>query len=850
MTTQFPYASIVIPNYNGAEHLETCLASLHELRYPGGFETIIADNASTDGSVDLVKRRFPDVKVVELEANLGFAAACNRGARDAQGGIVAFLNNDMRVEPSWLTALVEPLLGDPDVVATSARILSWDGKAIDFVGGSVNFYGHGFQPRHGRPAAELGDDSNRPVLFACGGSMAARKDVFLASGAFDEDYFAFFEDIDLGWRFWVLGYRVLFVPSAVAYHKGHATGSKLPAHQIRVLYERNALATVIKNYDDANLARVLPVALLLAAERALVYGQVDRRGYRVWAKDLEKSESIERVGVSHVLAMAEVAEHAEALWAKRAIVQAHRRRADSEIFGLLEAPFETNCLDVAYMSTQKKLQEALGIEEMFARASTEPRVLIISNDTVNARMAGPGIRAWEMANVLAGGQSVTLAVPNDDPPPSEHFQVKSYRSKSGVGLRELAAEHDVLIVQGFVLHLFPFLAELDKVLIVDLYDPFTLENLHVFSHDPMDQRNAVHESHLDVLNAQLRAGDFFLCASEKQRDYWLGMLAANNRINPQLYDVDPTLRRLIDVVPFGMPSDPPRPTRRVLKGVYPGIAADDRVILWGGGIWEWFDPLTLIQALDRIRDTRPEVKLFFMGIKHPNPLVPDMAMTARAIALAKELGLDGKSVFFNEWVPYDERQNYLLESDIGVSLHFDHLETRYSFRTRVLDYIWAGLPVVCSRGDAVGELVETRGLGRVVDYQDVDELVEALLEILDDPKGRAARAERFRTAADELRWEQALAPLAHFCADPHRAPDRAALLASIDFGPVEQRYGRWSRTASSLLPPGPPPTPVWRLPLRAITYVRTGGMSRLWREARSYVRWRQLRAEDQRLRGE
>ncbi len=850
MTAPLPYASIVIPNFNGAEHLETCLASLQQLQYSGGFETIVADNASTDGSVELVRKRFPDVRVVTLEENLGFAAACNQGARDARGGIVAFLNNDMRVEPTWLAALVEPLLADPDVVATGARILSWDGKAIDFVGGSVNFYGHGFQPLHGRPADEMADGRNRPVLFACGGSMATRRDVFLASGAFDEDYFAFFEDIDLGWRLWVLGYRVLFVPGAVAYHKGHATGSKLPAHQIRVLYERNALATVIKNYDDANLARVLPAALLLAAERALVYGQVDRRGYRVWAKAHEQSETIERVGVSHVVAMAEVAEHAGALWAKRAIVQAHRRRADSEIFRLLDAPFETNCLDLAYMNTQKTLQEALGIEEIFECRTDEPRVLIVSNDTVNARMAGPGIRAWEMANVLGQRQPVTLAVPNDDPPPSERFQVRSYRSKSGVGLRELAAEHDVLIVQGFVLHLFPFLAELEKVLVVDLYDPFTLENLHIFAHDPMDQRTAVHQSHLDVLNAQLRAGDFFLCASEKQRDYWLGMLAANNRINPRLYDADPTLRRLIDVSPFGVPSDPPRRTKRVLKGAYPGIAADDRVILWGGGIWEWFDPLTLIHAVHQIRQTRPEVKLFFMGIRHPNPLVPDMAMTARAIALARELGLDGKGVFFNEWVPYDERQNYLLEADVGVSLHFDHLETRYSFRTRVLDYIWAGLPVVCSRGDAIAELVETRGLGRVVDFQDVGALVDALLEILDDPHGREARAERFRAAADELRWEWALEPLARFCAEPHRAPDRVALLASVDFGPVEQRYGRWSRSASSLLPPGPPPTPVWRLPLRAVTYLRMGGLPRLWREVRSYLRWRQLRAEDQRLRGE
>jgi hypothetical protein len=157
---------------------------------------------------------------------------------------------------------------------------------------------------------------------------------------------------------------------------------------------------------------------------------------------------------------------------------------------------------------------------------------------------------------------------------------------------------------------------------------------------------------------------------------------------------------------------------------------------------------------------------------------------------------------------------------------------------------------VCSRGDAVGELVETRGLGRGVDFQDVPGLVEALLGVLDDPQGRTGRAEQFRAVAIELRWERALAPLVRFCGDPHRAPDRTALLPHVDFAPVEQRYGRWSRGASSLLAPGPPPTPVWRLPLRALTYIRMGGLGRLWREVHSYLRWRRLRAEDQRLRGE
>jgi GT2 family glycosyltransferase/glycosyltransferase involved in cell wall biosynthesis len=841
MGDSLPAASVVIPNYDGIDHLEACLESLRALDYPGPRpEVILVDNASSDGSVPLVRGRFPEVRVAQMSTNVGFAAACNRGAREASGSLVAFLNNDMRVEPSWLRELAAPLAQPSDIAATGSRILSWDGKAIDFIGGAVNFYGHGFQPSRGHPIAESDSLMPAAVLFACGGSMAVRRDLFLSCGAFDEDYFAFFEDIDLGWRLWVLGHRVLFVPSAVAYHKGHATGRKIPGHQLRVLYERNALATIIKNYDDANLARVLPAALLLAGVRALVYGEIRDQPYRPWGGDAADMEQVKRVGVAHLVALRDLAENCDRLWARRAAVQSARRRSDGEILGLLRSPFETNCFEGEYMDIQRRVQQVFGVDRIFADARVGRRVLVISNDVVNARMAGPGIRAWEMAHVLARSHPVTLAVPNDDPPAVESFRIASYHSKKGTGLRELAREHDVLIVQGFVLHLFPYLAEMGKLLVVDLYDPFTLENLHTFSQDPIEERTAVHRAHLDVLNAQICAGDFFLCASERQRDYWLGMLAANNRVNPHQYDADPTLRCLIDVVPFGVPADPPQATNRALKGVHPGIGTEDRVILWGGGIWEWFDPLTAIRAVERIRQSRPDVKLVFMGVKHPNPLVPDMAMTGRAMDLAAELELDGSGVFFNEWVPYAERQNYLLEADVGISLHSDHLETRFSFRTRVLDYIWAGLPIVCTRGDAVGEMVERLDLGHAVHSGDVDGVVGAILALLDSPGGKGAYAQRLHAAAAELTWDRSLAALVRFCAEGQPAADRAGPL-------VDSRVpGRLpsDEPRRSLLPAlRRPATPVWALPFRAWMYLRLGGPRRLWQEVRSYVRWLRLRGQ-------
>ncbi len=302
------------------------------------------------------------------------------------------------------------------------------------------------------------------------------------------------------------------------------------------------------------------------------------------------------------------------------------------------------------------------------------------------------------------------------------------------------------------------------------------------------------------------------------------MLLALNRVNPHTYDSDETLRTLIDVVPFGLPSSPPEHTRQVLKGVYKTIGLDDKVILWGGGIWDWFDPCTLIRAMANISAHRHDVKLFFMGIKHPNPLIAPMEATAQAIQLSKDLGLYDKSVFFNDWVPYEERQNYLLEADVGVSLHFDHLETRFSFRTRLLDCIWAGLPIVTTRGDSMSELVEQHNLGKVVDYRDVEQVADVLMELLDTPNPREVYGPSFEEMKGQFIWRRAVEPLARFCANPRLAPDKAA-----------------SGIRGSVASPGQSavkPTSWWDLPGKAWNVFRRGGRDALRREVKAYLRFR------------
>ena len=405
-------------------------------------------------------------------------------------------------------------------------------------------------------------------------------------------------------------------------------------------------------------------------------------------------------------------------------------------------------------------------------STSRSRIIVATGDPVTERMAGPAIRAWHMAEVLAVEHDVVLVttVAADRKHPS--FSV---RSVDATAMRDLAGQADVLVFQGGLLRDFPFLTESDLVIVADLYDPFHLENLEQGRGQSMAHRDATVGHLAAVLNEQLQRGDYFLCASERQRDFWLGSLAAVGRVNPMTYDDDETLTALISVVPFGLTANRPEQRRHPLRGAVPGIGCDDKIVLWAGGVYNWFDPLTLVDAIDRLRRRVPEVRLFFLGLQHPNPHIPEMRMASELRARSDSLGLTGSHVFFNdEWVAYDERADFLLDADVGVSTHLDHVETAYSFRTRILDYLWSGLPIVATEGDAFADLIRDEQLGAAVPVGDVAALDDALFHLLTDA-GRVAecRANAARVAA-RFEWDNVLAPLVEFCRHPRRAPDLVA----------------------------------------------------------------------------
>jgi glycosyltransferase involved in cell wall biosynthesis len=399
-------------------------------------------------------------------------------------------------------------------------------------------------------------------------------------------------------------------------------------------------------------------------------------------------------------------------------------------------------------------------------------VVVFTTDPVGPEMPGPAIRAWELARAL--GEHVDVVLASTVSVSGDHPNAE-LRLAYGDAIRELVEGTNVSFAPSSLVYMARELRVTENPVAVDIYDPYHLENLETGGAVLTDQNKAELDravTRLDgVVNAGLRRGDFFACASERQRDFWLGSLAALGRVNPYNYEVDPLLGRLISVVPFGLPSEPPGRQGPGLRGVIPGIGADDKVVLWGGGVYNWLDPLSLLRAADRLRRRLPELRVVFLGMRHPNPDVPQMRVATRLQQLSSELGLTGKYVFFNAgWAPYAQRADFLLDADVAVSTHLDHLETRYSFRSRVLDYLWAGLPMVLTGGDVLAEEMARAGLALIVPAGGDEALETALERMLTRPPS----AQLFAAARPGYTWDSAARPLLEFCAAPQRAPDLLA----------------------------------------------------------------------------
>ena len=774
-SSTLPIVSVIVVNYRGADDTLTCLRALREeLDYPADrLELICVDNASGDGGADRIAAAEPGVRLIRSAENLGFAGGCNLGAREATGQVLAFLNNDARPDRAWVRAAVSVLRSEPTVGAVASKVLDWEGRHVDFVDGGLTWFGMGYK-RHAGEVDDGSHDAARDVLFGTGSALFVRAELFAALDGFDQRYFMFYEDVDLGWRLNLRGWRVRYEPRSLTYHRHHASMTEISSAREYYLLERNALASLYKNVSDETLAKALPAAMALAVRRATARGEIDPTQLEITRRpdgaDDASEVTIDRAALAGMLAIDQFVELLPELKQAREVEQQARVRTDADLLPLMRKAMEPAYPLPRYLAAHDALVEAFELDGVFGRPR---RIVVITGDAVTERMAGPAIRAWHMADVLSAEHDVRLVSVNSQVnPPESAFEVVAAKQ------RELGPHvdwADIVVLQGHVLEMVPALkkAASTKIVVCDVYDPMHLELLEQ-GRDTDDERRALDLAGVTkVLNTQLERGDFFLCASERQRHFWLGHLASLGRLTPGLYDTDPTVRSLLSVVPFGLPSVAPRRTGPAIKGAREGIGGDDKVVLWAGGVYSWFDPLTLVRAVHRLSRQHTDVRLFFLGMKHPNPDVPEKGMAEQTRHLAGRLGLTDKHVFFNEtWVPYHERQNYLLDADCGATTHFEHVETTFAFRTRVLDYLWSGLPVVTTDGDSFADLVRQERLGVVVPPEDPDALAEALEKVLYDEEFAAGCQERIVGVRERFTWEAVLAPLTEFCRDPRPAADR------------------------------------------------------------------------------
>jgi len=678
--------------------------------------------AGSSAAVAALADLAPGAVVADGGAGAGVVRCRNAGARAARGEHVAFLAAGVEPERAWITAALAALHRD----ARQGLVASWvlHGDTVVFAGAGMSVCGDPLSVDAGRATRELSSLDARN-LFPSAAAFLVGARAFAFVGGFDETFGPEVAAADLGWRLCLAGIGVVSAPRSRV--------QVADAPTVSTDADDDALAMLVKNLGDDAVA-MLGVATLLTSRRP-----------------------------GGAQALARLDARMPAASAARAEVQGRRVVPDPEVLSLFR---HTDAVPGLARDEVRALMAQLGVDRLF---QLRRRVAIVTPDVLAPKMAGPAIRAWRMAIALSREHDVHLVSTVSCDLEHPAFAVSHV---DDAALRALDAWCDVLIFQGHVMHNHPWLAASPKVLIVDIYDPIHLEVLEQSrEQDDWDRRNLARVT-VEVLNEQLARGDHFLCASEKQRDFWLGQLAGVGRLNPSTYDDGENLEGLISVVPFGLDDEPPRRTRPAIRGVVPGIGPDDKVVIWGGGVYNWFDPLTLLRAIDKLRHRLPEVRLYFMGLTHPNPNVPAMRMAVQTKELAEQLGLVGTHVFMNEgWVAYDDRQNFLLDADVGVSNHLDHVETAFSFRTRILDYLWASLPVVATEGDSFGELIERRVLGLTVPPEDVDALEEALYRVLTDGDFAAQCRANVEAIAGDFRWSKVLAPVLDLCARPRRAPD-------------------------------------------------------------------------------
>lgn len=386
------------------------------------------------------------------------------------------------------------------------------------------------------------------------------------------------------------------------------------------------------------------------------------------------------------------------------------------------------------------------------------KILVLCHDVVGKNMAGPGIRYQNVARVLGRRFDVALGVFSDKNRGDTNVLVVDPDSTA---FHRTFDEYDVIFAQWLSQPMIDYAGKTGKIIVFDLYAPVPIEYLAnlEFSKKPLTKRQKEEfEAIVQMYKDYLAQGQLFTCSNERQRDFWAGYLTASNLFGPEDFRRGKIHNNFL-LCPMGIDPNPPSSASLKLRKSVKGIDKDDFVLLWTGGIWDWFDAQLIVRAMTKIKDR--SIKLVFLGTKHPNPIYEEeMSESLAARQLAGELGLLDKTIFFLDgWIPYAERGAYFKDANAAIYADKDSLETRFSHRTRVLDHFWAQLPTICSSGDYISDVIDRNKLGIVVAERSPETFAEAIHELKSNNRLYKDIQSNIKSHQDQFSWEHTMEPL-------------------------------------------------------------------------------------------
>lgn len=407
-------------------------------------------------------------------------------------------------------------------------------------------------------------------------------------------------------------------------------------------------------------------------------------------------------------------------------------------------------------------------------------IAVLAPEPIRPRMAGMGIRALELARALSEQFEVRLLVGNDPGQAREAAGEIPVAAAPPGGLAEAARGASAAVVSGHAASAF-FREAPGLPVAADLYDPFPVENLHYAA--LLGEETARHDR--ATLDLALARADFFLCASPEQRLFYAGALFSRGRISAGNFPADPSLSRLLAVIPFGAPEAPARGDRSAGRQAA-GVPELGPLVLFGG-VYDWYDPQLLLEAWPEVLRRVPGARLLFF--ENPNPETTPQRVFESARRRARKMDPEGRSIAFSPWLPYSSRADLYAACDLLVSISSEGLETELSYRTRLLDAAWGGVPAVTVGGGSLARELAADGAAFEC-ARDASALAAEVATLLSDSARRQRAATVARQFAAARSWKTVAAPLAAWCREARVDPGRLPLPAPARSGSLRSRLFR------------------------------------------------------------